>query len=78
MPAHEKSGKTILFEKNYGVNIDNFKSTRDVDRFIEEVTGRKIGPEGPGYCNIDPDKAVDEALRGYFPEIYKDLISHLK
>ena len=34
--------KTIFFEKEYGVDIDNFKSTVDVDSFIESKIGRKL------------------------------------
>jgi len=34
--------KTTIFEEKYGVNIDDFDTTTDVDKFIESKTGRKL------------------------------------
>jgi hypothetical protein len=35
--------KTVLFERHYNVDVGQFKSTGDVDRFLEERSGRKLG-----------------------------------
>lgn len=34
--------KTVYFEERYGVNITQFKSTEDVDKFLEERIGRAL------------------------------------
>lgn len=34
--------KTIFFEDRFGVNIEDFQTTTEVDRFIEERTGKKL------------------------------------
>jgi hypothetical protein len=35
--------RTVLFERHYNVDVSQFKSTDDVDRFLEERSGRKLG-----------------------------------
>jgi hypothetical protein len=35
--------RTVLFEQHYNVDVSQFKSTRDVDRFLEERSGQKLG-----------------------------------
>ena len=35
--------RTVLFEKHYQVDVGEFKTTDDVDRFLEERSGRKLG-----------------------------------
>ncbi|MFA6332468.1 MAG: hypothetical protein WCX22_05915 [Methanoregula sp.] len=71
--------RTVLFERHYNVDVSQFKSTDDVDRFLEERSGKKLGVvrtsgnviEKVG--NVLPvkrfeveniDKIIDEAL-GY-------------
>jgi LysM repeat protein len=34
--------KTILFEKEYGVDINNINSTEEIDEIIEKKIGRKL------------------------------------
>ena len=34
--------KTILFESKFNVNIDDFKTTAEIDQIIEEKTGKKL------------------------------------
>ena len=34
--------KTVIFEEKYGVNIDNFSTTEDIDKVIEKEMGRKL------------------------------------
>jgi len=34
--------KTVIFEEKYGVNIKDFSTTADVERFIENKTNRKL------------------------------------
>ena len=34
--------KTVIFEKKYGVNIDDFSTTEDIDKVIEKQKGRKL------------------------------------
>ena len=34
--------KTVYFEEKYGVNITQFKSTEDVDKFLEQRIGRSL------------------------------------
>lgn len=36
-------GKTIIFEKRYGVNVENFTSTEEIDEVVEKKIGRKMG-----------------------------------
>jgi len=38
-----KTTKTVLFEKAFGVDIRNFHTTEDVNKFIAKVRGREIG-----------------------------------
>jgi len=35
--------KTVIFEDKFGVDINNFSTTEDVDKFIEDKLGRKLG-----------------------------------
>ena len=37
-----KRSKTIFFEDKYGVDINDFKSTIDIDNFMEKKLGRKL------------------------------------
>jgi hypothetical protein len=34
--------KTVYFEKKYGVNIDQFKSTEEVDKFLAIKIGKAL------------------------------------
>ena len=34
--------KTVIFEEKYGVNIDQFSTTEDIEKFIEHKTHRKL------------------------------------
>ena len=34
--------KTVIFEDKYGVNIDDFSTTEDIDKVIEKQKGRKL------------------------------------
>lgn len=34
--------RTVYFEKKYGVNIKDFKSTIEIDQVIEKNLGRKL------------------------------------
>jgi len=34
--------KTIIFEKKYGVSIDDFEDTKKIDAFIESKIGRPL------------------------------------
>ncbi len=34
--------KTIIFEREYGVSIDDFEDTMAIDRFIESKIGRPL------------------------------------
>lgn len=34
--------KTAIFEKKYNVNIDDFATTEEIDRFIERKICRKL------------------------------------
>ncbi len=66
--------KTVFFEKIYGVNITNFKTTEDVNKFIES-RGKKprivelessIANERGNIFNIrhfNVDDLVDAALK---------------
>lgn len=40
--ASSESSSTVLFEKKYKVNIKNFKSTEEIDEFVESKLGRKL------------------------------------
>ena len=35
--------KTVIFEDKYGVNINDFSTTEEVDVVIEKEIGRKMG-----------------------------------
>ena len=35
--------RTVLFEKHYEVDVGQFKSTDEIDHFLEERSGRKLG-----------------------------------
>ena len=34
--------KTVIFEKKYGVNINDFSTIEEIDKFIEEKKGKKL------------------------------------
>ena len=34
--------KTVIFEEKFGVNIDNFSTTEEIDDVIEKKKGRKL------------------------------------
>ncbi len=34
--------KTVIFEEKYGVNIEDFSTTEDIEKFIENKTNRKL------------------------------------
>ena len=34
--------KTVIFEEKYGVNIDDFSTTEEIDEVIEKQKGRKL------------------------------------
>lgn len=35
-------GKTVIFEERYGVNVNDFSTTEEIDKVIEEKIGRKL------------------------------------
>ena len=35
-------GKTVIFERKYDVNVNDFSTTKEVDEFIEKKIGRKL------------------------------------
>ena len=35
-------GKTLIFEEKYGVNMNDFSTTEEIDKVIEEKIGRKL------------------------------------
>ncbi|MBE9592888.1 MAG: hypothetical protein IMF19_05355 [Proteobacteria bacterium] len=35
-------GKTVIFEERYGVNVNDFSSTDEIDKVIEKKIGRKL------------------------------------
>jgi hypothetical protein len=37
--------KTLYFEKKFGVNIDDFHATTEIDEFIESRIGKKLKGE---------------------------------
>lgn len=34
--------KTVIFEEKYGVNIEKFSTTEDVEKFMENEIGREL------------------------------------
>jgi len=40
-PAKTRN-KTVIFEEKYGVDIEKFSTTRDVEKFIEDKIGREL------------------------------------
>ena len=34
--------KTVIFEEKYGVNVDDFSTTEEIDEVIEKQKGKKI------------------------------------
>ena len=34
--------KTVIFEERYGVNVNDFSSTDEIDKVIEKKIGRKL------------------------------------
>lgn len=34
--------KTVIFEEKYGVNVDDFSTTEEIDEVIEKQKGRKL------------------------------------
>ncbi|MHC1590768.1 MAG: hypothetical protein ACXQS8_01660 [Candidatus Helarchaeales archaeon] len=69
-----KKTKTIFFEKVFGVNIDSFKTTEEINKFIENRRNKKmkiIEIESPivskrggifRISNCDIEKMVKDAL----------------
>lgn len=37
-----RMNKTVLFEEKYGVDIEDFSTTEDVEKFIEDKIGREL------------------------------------
>ena len=35
-------GKTVIFEERYGVNVNDFSTTEEIDEVIEKQKGRKL------------------------------------
>jgi hypothetical protein len=35
-------GKTVIFEARYGVNVNDFSTTEEIDNVIEKKIGRKL------------------------------------
>jgi hypothetical protein len=48
--------KTVYFEEKYGVDITDFKSTVEIDEFLEKRLGRKLEVKR---CDIFPIKHAD-------------------
>jgi len=68
--------KTVIFEKKYGVDIEDFSTTTDVEKFIENITKKKLHvakPEDHGIASsrgsvfkmraYDIDNRFDETIR---------------
>jgi hypothetical protein len=58
--------KTIFFEEKYGVNIDNLKSTAEVDEVIEKSIGRTLEVKKMDIFPIvkyDIEEKIDKALK---------------
>jgi hypothetical protein len=34
--------KTLVFEEKYKINIEDFPSTKEIDKFIEKKAGKKL------------------------------------
>ena len=34
--------KTVIFEEKYGVNINDFSTTEEIDEVVEKQIGRKL------------------------------------
>lgn len=69
------TGKTVIFEEKYGVDIGKFSTTSDVEKFIEDKIGRElkvIEPCGHGIVSnrgnifkirdYDIDRMFDETI----------------
>lgn len=41
-PIYKVKFKTVIFEKKYDTNIDNFSCTEELDKFIEKKEGKKL------------------------------------
>ena len=67
--------KTVIFEEKYGVDIEKFSTTSDVEKFIEDQIGRElrvIEPCGHGIVSnrgnifklrdYDIDRMFDETI----------------
>ena len=37
-----RMSKTVIFEEKYGVNVDDFSTTEEIDEVIEKQKGRKL------------------------------------
>ncbi len=61
----EGNYKTVIFERKYGVDITNYSTTTEVDRFIESQIGRE-----PGIINSDM-KSYD--IEGLFDRTIEDI-----
>jgi len=35
--------KTVIFERRYGVNVNDFSTTEEIDEVVEKRIGRKLG-----------------------------------
>lgn len=42
--------KTVIFEEKYGVNINNFSGTDEIDEVVEKWKGRKMEVIVIGSC----------------------------
>lgn len=38
----KRMSKTVIFEEKYGVGIEKFSTTSDVEKFIEDKIGREL------------------------------------
>ena len=57
--------KTVIFEERYGVDIDKFSTTSDVEKFIEDKIGRELRVIEPGGHGIVSTRGNIFKLRDY-------------
>ena len=57
--------KTVIFEEKYGVNIEDFSTTIDIEKFMEDITGRKLHVTKPEDHGIASSRGSVFKMRAY-------------
>ncbi|MEA1870071.1 MAG: hypothetical protein U9N09_08025 [Euryarchaeota archaeon] len=57
--------KTVIFEKKYGVDIEDFSTTTDVEKFIENITSKKLQVANPEDHSIASSRGSVFKMRTY-------------